>query len=112
MTTSAAGLDPLFDPEVVQTPHDYYRHLRENDPVHEVPGTADLSGDPISTPFTTLSGDPRCSPACPGSCFARATGPLPVYARPGPAMSLLVTARGAGASPAPTLPTMADNAKL
>jgi len=32
--------DPLFDPDVVQEPHGYYRELRYHDPVHEVvPGT-------------------------------------------------------------------------
>ncbi len=66
MTTSAAGLDPLFDPEVVQTPHDYYRHLRENDPVHEVPGTGtylvtriDTIHDVVGRPevFSSVSGE-------------------------------------------------------
>jgi cytochrome P450 family 144 len=33
-------VDPLFDPEVVQQPFDYYGELRANHPVHEVvPGT-------------------------------------------------------------------------
>jgi cytochrome P450 len=31
--------DPLFDPAVVEAPHEYYAHLRESDPVHEIPGT-------------------------------------------------------------------------
>lgn len=31
--------DPLFDPEVVQDPYGYYAGLREQDPVHEIPGT-------------------------------------------------------------------------
>jgi cytochrome P450 len=39
MIAPAAGIEPLFDPDVVQDPFDYYRHLRENDPVHEVAGT-------------------------------------------------------------------------
>lgn len=39
MSASEADLDRLFDPDVVQDPHDYFRHLRENDPVHEVAGT-------------------------------------------------------------------------
>jgi cytochrome P450 len=34
-----AGVDPLFDPEVVEDPYDYYAQLRESDPVHELPGT-------------------------------------------------------------------------
>ena len=38
MTQKING-DPLFDPEVVQDPYDYYRQLRESDPVHEVVGT-------------------------------------------------------------------------
>jgi cytochrome P450 len=39
MTSSGISVDPLFDPRVVQNPHDYYRQLRETDPVHEVQGT-------------------------------------------------------------------------
>lgn len=39
MVTRAAGIDPLFDPAVMQDPYEYYRYLRENDPVHEIPGT-------------------------------------------------------------------------
>jgi cytochrome P450 len=31
--------DRLFDPEVVEDPHEYYAQLREHDPVHELPGT-------------------------------------------------------------------------
>jgi cytochrome P450 len=33
------AIDPLFGPDVVQDPHDYYRHLRTTDPVHEIAGT-------------------------------------------------------------------------
>ena len=36
---SSAAIDPLFDPAVVEDPHDYYARLREHDPVHHVPGT-------------------------------------------------------------------------
>jgi cytochrome P450 family 144 len=39
MATQAPGIDPLFDPAVMQDPYEYYRDLRENDPVHEIPGT-------------------------------------------------------------------------
>src|SRR5262249_43725094 len=39
MSNREPDIDALFDPSVVQDPHDYYRHLRENDPVHEVEGT-------------------------------------------------------------------------
>lgn len=39
MALETREIDRLFDPEVVQNPHDYYRELRENDPVHEVAGT-------------------------------------------------------------------------
>ena len=40
MTTHDTAVDPLFGPDIVQQPHDYYRHLRQTDPVHEViPGT-------------------------------------------------------------------------
>jgi cytochrome P450 len=34
-----AVIDPLFDPEVVEDPHEYYAQLRTMDPVHELPGT-------------------------------------------------------------------------
>src|ERR1700733_10692316 len=36
MTTQAPDIDPLFDPAIMQNPYEYYRHLRENDPVHEI----------------------------------------------------------------------------
>jgi hypothetical protein len=39
MSTRETQIDCLFDPDVVQQPHDYYQDLRENDPVHDVPGT-------------------------------------------------------------------------
>ena len=39
MTVPGTDVDPLFDLDVVQEPYDYYQHLRETDPVHEVPGT-------------------------------------------------------------------------
>jgi cytochrome P450 len=32
-------VDPLFDPAVVEDPHEYYARLRRTDPVHHVPGT-------------------------------------------------------------------------
>jgi cytochrome P450 len=32
-------IDPLFDPAVVEDPHQYYAQLRAGDPVHHVPGT-------------------------------------------------------------------------
>jgi cytochrome P450 len=32
-------IDPLFDPEVVEDPHDYYAQLRANEPIHEIAGT-------------------------------------------------------------------------
>jgi cytochrome P450 len=32
-------IDPLFDPAVVEHPHEYYARLRETEPVHPVPGT-------------------------------------------------------------------------
>jgi cytochrome P450 len=35
----AISLDPLFDPAVVEDPHDYYAQLRATDPVHEIAGT-------------------------------------------------------------------------
>jgi len=31
--------DPLFDPSVVEEPHPYFAHLREQDPVHYLEGT-------------------------------------------------------------------------
>jgi cytochrome P450 len=36
---TAAAVDPLFDPDVVESPHEYYAQLRETDPVHRIPGT-------------------------------------------------------------------------
>jgi hypothetical protein len=40
MSIDNASIDRLFETEVVQDPHDYYRELREHDPIHEVvPGT-------------------------------------------------------------------------
>src|ERR1700733_15399994 len=36
MTAQAPDIDPLFDPTVMQDPYEYYRHLRETDPVHEI----------------------------------------------------------------------------
>ena len=33
------AVDPLFDPDVVERPHEYYARLREQDPVHEIAGT-------------------------------------------------------------------------
>lgn len=32
-------VDPLFDPSVVEAPHDYYAELRRGSPVHLLPGT-------------------------------------------------------------------------
>jgi cytochrome P450 len=39
MITGETEIDLLFQPGVVQDPHEYYRNLRESDPVHEVVGT-------------------------------------------------------------------------
>jgi len=39
MATRAPEIDPLFNPAVMQDPYEYYRYLRENDPVHEIPST-------------------------------------------------------------------------
>jgi cytochrome P450 len=36
---SAADVDPLFDLEVVESPHAYYADLRRTDPVHRIDGT-------------------------------------------------------------------------
>ena len=66
MTTTPADVDPLFDPDVVQDPYDYYRYLRENDPVHQVAGTgaylvtrAETIFDVVGRPevFSSMSGD-------------------------------------------------------
>jgi cytochrome P450 len=65
MSTRQTDVDPLFDPEVVQYPHDYYRHLREDDPVHLVTDgcylvtRADLIYDVVGNPevFSSMSGD-------------------------------------------------------
>jgi cytochrome P450 len=55
VTTTA--IDALFDPDIVQDPHEYYRILRETDPVHEVEGTGtylvtrmDLIQDVVNQP--------------------------------------------------------------
>jgi cytochrome P450 len=65
MSSQQAAIDPLFDPEIVQNPHDYYRYLRENDPVHQVVGTtcylitrADLIYEVVGRPevFSSVSG--------------------------------------------------------
>jgi cytochrome P450 len=34
-----AAIDPLFELDIVEDPHDYYARLRDADPVHELPGT-------------------------------------------------------------------------
>jgi cytochrome P450 len=34
-----AVIDPLFDPDVVEDPYEYYAQLRAADPVHELPST-------------------------------------------------------------------------
>jgi cytochrome P450 len=66
MSTSETGVDPLFDPDVVQDPHDYYRQLRQQDPVHEVAGTAtflvtrmDLIHEVVAEPetFSSMTGE-------------------------------------------------------
>jgi len=36
---SVIGVDPLFDPAVVEDPHGYFAQLRDGDPVHLVEGT-------------------------------------------------------------------------
>jgi len=36
---ASAVTEPLFDPLVVEDPHEYYAQLRTTDPVHELPGT-------------------------------------------------------------------------
>lgn len=66
MAPNVTDVDRLFDPEVVQEPHDYYRDLRENDPVHEVAGTGtylvtrmDLIHEVVSHPevYSSASGE-------------------------------------------------------
>ena len=39
MAAQASDIDPLFDPAVMQDPYEYFRYLRENDPVHEIAGS-------------------------------------------------------------------------
>ena len=39
MAAQASDIDPLFDPIVMQDPYEYFRYLRENDPVHEIAGS-------------------------------------------------------------------------
>ena len=58
--------DPLFEPAVVEEPHDYYAQLRADDPVHELPGTGtfvvtrmDLIHEVVAQPmvFSSVSTD-------------------------------------------------------
>lgn len=48
MTTDEAAIDPLFGRDVVEDPHDYYRWLRQADPVHEVAGTGTFVVTPMA----------------------------------------------------------------
>jgi cytochrome P450 len=66
MSIRETEIDLLFDPDVVQDPQGYYRSLRENDPVHEVPGTGtflvtrmDLIHDVVARTelFSSVSGE-------------------------------------------------------
>jgi len=61
-----ARIDPLFDPAVVEEPHEYYAQLRASDPVHELPGTGtflvtrmDLIHEVVAKPtvFSSVSTD-------------------------------------------------------
>jgi len=61
-----ASIDPLFEPAVVEEPHEYYAHLRAGDPVHELPGTGtflvtrmDLIHEVVAKPtvFSSVSTD-------------------------------------------------------
>ena len=61
-----ASVDPLFEPEVVEEPHEYYAQLRAGDPVHELPGTGtflvtrmDLIHEVVAKPtvFSSVSTD-------------------------------------------------------
>jgi cytochrome P450 len=63
MTRAEISIDPLFGADVVEDPHDYYRHLRTTDPVHEVTGTGtfvvtrmDLIHQVVGDPGTFSSG--------------------------------------------------------
>jgi cytochrome P450 len=63
MTRAEISIDPLFGADVVEDPHDYYRHLRTTDPVHEVTGTGtfvvtrmDLIHQVVGDPETFSSG--------------------------------------------------------
>jgi cytochrome P450 len=65
MNPQTGELDPLFDPAVIQEPYEYYRQLRETDPVHELVGTgtylvtsADIIHDVVSRPavFSSATG--------------------------------------------------------
>ena len=60
MATTA--IDPLFDPAVLEQPHEYYAQLRQSDPVHQVEGTnaylvsrLDLIHEVIADPKTYSS---------------------------------------------------------
>ncbi|RAY14554.1 cytochrome P450 [Actinomadura craniellae] len=56
--TNDAGLDPLFGQEVVENPHNYYRRLRQTDPVHEVAGTGTFVVTPMAL-IHQVVGDPE-----------------------------------------------------
>ncbi|MGI8336282.1 cytochrome P450 [Actinomadura scrupuli] len=47
MTAGEDGVDSLFGRDVVEDPHDHYRWLRQNDPVHEVAGTGTFVVTPM-----------------------------------------------------------------
>ena len=86
----ATDVDPLFDPEVMQDPYDYYRYLRENDPVHEIAGSggaylvtrADTIYDVVRktevfSPFRRIPPQRRLGDTCPASRAVRDTRPPP-----------------------------------
>lgn len=95
-------IDPLFDPQVVEDPHDYYAQLRAMDPVHELPDTGtflvtrmDLIREVVAQPtvFSSVSaqflhyrahgGAPGLQSAFPGTeAEAAATGAVLATADP------------------------------
>jgi len=111
MTTSEVEIDALFGDDVVQDPHDYYRRLRETDPVHEVAGTGtfvvtrmDLIHHVVSDThtFSSASGDflhlgdwaaPRLRPAMTGLSSDVAGGAIATTDPPDHARQRKVVAR-------------------
>jgi cytochrome P450 len=49
------AVDPLFDPRVIEDPHSYYAHLRQNKPVHLLEGTNTFAVSSLSLIHEVIS---------------------------------------------------------